>query len=324
MALGGLAAAIVVSSHDRPVRLRWLLNALAEQTVSADRFEVIVAHDSSSPETERLLLAHPLRATGQLRHLSFAPGSVLPGAKRDAGWRAARARLILFTDDDCRPSPDWVAQALAAAEAHPGVILQGMTAPDPEEAEVLRGAPWAHTVLVVPPTPWAETCNIVYPRSVLERVGGLDPDLRVGEDTDLALRAQAAGVKIVAAPQLRVYHAVTDRGLLSALRSLGRWQHIAWLVKRHPHLRSSLWGGIWWKREHAALICALGSGVMVRRSALAGSLALPWLALALRHRGFGARGMVRSVLELPGRAAIDATEIFTLARGSIRYRTLLL
>ena len=101
---------VAVASHDRPLRLRWLLNALEEQTL-AD-FEVIVAHDSG-PETEELLRTHPLASDGRLRHLSFRPGPG-PAEKRNAAWMAARAPLIAFTDDDCRPPADWL-ERLAAA-----------------------------------------------------------------------------------------------------------------------------------------------------------------------------------------------------------------
>ena len=33
---------VVVASHDRPLRLRWLLNALEEQTLERDRWEIVV------------------------------------------------------------------------------------------------------------------------------------------------------------------------------------------------------------------------------------------------------------------------------------------
>ena len=105
---------VVVPSHDRPLRLRWLLNALEEQTLSEDRWEVIVGHDSAGPETERLLREHPLAARGVLRHATLPPGSAPPGANRNAAWRMARAPLIAFTDDDCRPPAEWLAVALAA------------------------------------------------------------------------------------------------------------------------------------------------------------------------------------------------------------------
>ncbi len=315
------AAAVVVSSHDRPLRLRWLLNALTEQRF-AD-FEVVVAHDSRSEDTDRLLRTHPLAGTGQLHHRTFAPGTVLAAAKRNAAWQAARAPLILFTDDDCRPSEDWIERTVAIAADNPGAVLQGMTVPDPDESAVLR-APWAHTVLVTPPTAWAETCNIAYPRRLLEQIGGFDPTMQVGEDTDLALRARAAGAPFLAAPEMLVYHAVEERGLPGTLRSLGRWGDMALVAKRHPETRRDMWGRIWWKREHAALTAAIIGTAIARRNPSAAALAIPWLGLSLSHRGYRPRGIARSLSELPGRAAIDATEIATLVRGSIRHRTLLL
>src|SRR4051812_13976662 len=142
---------VVVASHDRPLRLRWLLNALEEQTLERARWEVVVAHDSRGPETEALLRDHPLAAAGVLRHLTFAPGPG-PAQKRNAAWRAATAPLIAFTDDDCRPPPDWLARLLAAAAARPGAMVQGATRPDPDERELLLRAPHARSQDITPPT----------------------------------------------------------------------------------------------------------------------------------------------------------------------------
>jgi GT2 family glycosyltransferase len=303
------------------VRLRWLLNALGEQTFPADRFEVLAVHDSRRPEIEALLRTHPLQS---LRPVRVGERDVFPGAKRNAGWRAARAPLVLFTDDDCRPREDWVATAVAAARSHPGMIVQGRTVPDPDEATILRGAPWPRTMVIDPPTPWAEACNIVYPRQVLERLGGFDPAMRTGEDTDLAIRARAAGGELVADRSLTVYHAVEDRSLLSGIRGAVAWRDMALLARKHPSVRRHMWGALWWKREHAALMAAAAGLALARGHRLAAGLAVPWLALSMRHRGYDLRGVARSVSELPGRAVLDAAEVVALAGGSLRYRTLLL
>jgi len=323
MDAGAPDVSVAVASRERPVRLRWLLNALAGQTLGRERWEVVVAYDSRGPESEALLSEHPLAVDGTLRHLTFAPGA---GAseKRNAAWRAARAPLIVFTDDDCRPPADWLERVLEAAAAHPGAIVQGSTEPDPDEVPVLRASPWPHTNRVEPPTVWAETCNIVYPRSVLERMGGFDPILTAGEDTDLALRARAEGVPLVAAPATVTYHAVDDLWLGARLRSAARWEDLARVLKRHPELRRSLYGHVWWKREHATLMALALGAALGRRHRLALGLALPWLSPALTWRGYSGRGFVRALSELPGRAAIDLAETMVLARASIRHRTLLL
>ena len=185
--------AVVVPSHDRPAGLARLLDGLAAQTLPRERFEVVVAHDSSGPETEEILRAHPLAREGVLRHLSFAPGPG-PAQKRNAGWREARAPLVAFTDDDCRPETGWLEGLLDVARANPGAIVQGATQPDPEELHLARRA-GARSQAIDPPSPHAQTCNILYPREMLERLDGFEERLPVaaGEDTDLAWRALDAG-----------------------------------------------------------------------------------------------------------------------------------
>ena len=182
-------------SHDRPLRLRWLLNALEEQTLdraSASRWWSPTTRAARDGGAAARPSARRARA---LRHISFAPGPG-PAAKRNAAWRAARAPdLVAFTDDDCRPPADWLERLLAAAARHPGAVVQGATRPDPDEAPLLLSTAHARTQTIDPPSRWAETCNIVYPRALLEALGGFDERLPVaaGEDTDLALRALGAG-----------------------------------------------------------------------------------------------------------------------------------
>jgi GT2 family glycosyltransferase len=314
---------VVVASHDRPLRLRWLLNALEEQTLARDAWEVVVAHDSAGPQTEELLRSHPLAVAGLLRHISFAPGPG-PAAKRNAAWRLARAPAIVFTDDDCRPPADWLANALAAVQRHPAAIVQGATRVDPDELAVRHHAPHARSQEVTPPTPFAQTCNIAYPRELLERAGGFDEalPLAAGEDTDLAIRAQALGAELVAAPEVLTYHAVEAVTLPARLRETWRWQHLAYVVARHPQLREHMALRLFWKPSHALLVPALAGLALARRHPLLAALMVaPWAAIARPSYGSGPRGLARAASELPARMAIDAVETAAMARGAVRHRT---
>jgi glycosyltransferase involved in cell wall biosynthesis len=316
---------VVVPSHDRPLRLRWLLNALEEQTLARTSWEVIVAHDSG-PETQALLREHPLATGGTLRELRFEPRPG-PAVQRNAGWRAARAPTVLFTDDDCRPPPDWLANALDAARRNPGAVVQGATRPDPDELAVKLHAPHARSLEVTPPSGFGETANIAYPRALLEALGGFDERLprAAAEDTDLALRAQERGAELAAAPAMLTYHCVEPGSLLSRLRDMGRWQHLAYIVGRHPQLREGMPARIFWKPAHARLPLALAGAAVARRSPLLGAaLAAPWVAESLPSYGSSPRGIARAACELPGRLLIDLAETAVLARGSIRYRSLIL
>jgi GT2 family glycosyltransferase len=307
------------------LRLRWLLNALAEQTHSPERWEVIVGHDSAGPETEELLRTHPLALSGRLRSVPLAPGSAPPGRNRNAAWRMAQAPLIAFTDDDCRPTPEWLERALAAAQRHPGAIIQGATSPDAEEGLIGAHAPWVYTLSIRPPRPWAQACNIIYPRAVLEAVGGFPEDMFVGEDTALAERARDQGAQYVGASDVIVWHAIEEASLLSMVRAAWRWRDLPLLLRRHPRLREEFPLYFFWTREHVWLPLAALGWMQMRRTRLAALLVLPYVARAMPSKhGMHPRGRIRAALELPGWAAIHAAELASLAWGSVKHRTLFL
>lgn len=317
---------VVVASHDRPLRLRWLLNALEEQTVERGSWEVVVAHDSRGPETGELLRSHPLAVAGTLRHVSFPPGPG-PAEKRNAAWREARAPLVAFTDDDCRPPAGWLANLLAAAGAHPGAVLQGSTQPDPDELELALRAPHARTQTIDPPTPWGQTCNMLYPRELLERLGGFDASfpLPAGEDTDLLQRAIAAGAPHVAVPGALTYHCVEPGSLRESVRVAWRWQALPLVLKRHPRLRAPLPLRLFWKPQHAGLCLGLAALPLARRAPLLALAAwIPWVRAALPSYGSSPRGRLRAAGELPARLVVDAVETAGVAKGAVEHRSPLL
>jgi glycosyltransferase involved in cell wall biosynthesis len=321
MAERGPDIAVVVPSHDRPLRLRWLLNALEEQTLARDRFEVVIAHDSVGPETEQLLREHPLAEAGVLRHLTLEPGTAPPGRNRNAAWRAARAPIIAFTDDDCRPPVEWLENALAAAERHPGAIVQGSTMPDPTEGTIGRLAPFARLQSIWPPRPWAQACNIIYPRAVLERCGGFPEDMYVGEDTALAEVARAAGTEYVGAPEVVTRHGIDEITLAEAVRGAWRWQGLPLLLRRHPRMRQEFPGGLFWKRSHAWAPFAVYGFARMKRSRLAALLLVPYIIHATPFYGRDPRSRLRGLLEVPGRFVVDVSEMLALAWGSLKHRT---
>ena len=316
---------VVVPSHDRPQRLRALLDALAAQSLRAGRWEAVVVHDDGPGPTEDLLRDHPLAAAGVLRHRSVAPGTGSAARMRNVGWRAAGGRLIAFTDDDCRPHPDWLERLLAATARKAGAIVQGRTRPDPAEAALLAGASRASTRDVAPPTPFGETCNIAYPRALLAALDGFHEGsaLPFGEDMDLLLRARRAGAVLQAAPDAVVdaRRRAADARPAPALVGPAR----ADAARGRPQPRGA-------PLHRAALPQLPGQPARVaparrcrpgaRASAGAPLLALPWLRhAARRRRARAARGATR--LRVLGEAVVtDAVDLAYLARGSARHRTL--
>jgi len=205
--------------------------------------------------------------------------------------------------------------------------VQGRTVPDPDEAHIARLTPWSWSQAVSPPSVAAETCNIAYPRTLLERLGGFDEVGFTGvggEDTDLCVRGLAAGARQVAAPDAVVFHAVEDVGLLGLLRIASRWGPLASLYAKHPALRRDLTLGIFWKPRHPLVLLAAGGLLLARRDRRALVALLPYLGRVRPSSGRGRRAWIAGALTVPGRAAIDLVEVGALARGAIRHRTLLL
>jgi GT2 family glycosyltransferase len=317
--------AVVVPTHARALRLRWLLDALEQQTLERDRFEVVVVDDASADGGRTAATLERFAGRGRLAlRVLRRERSAGPATARNAGWRSTTAPLVAFTDDDCRPAPDWLERLLDAARRHPGAIVQGATHVDPDELHVFHAAPHARSQQETdPPGPWAQGCNIAYPRELLERVDGFDERFpaAAGEDTDLARRAQEAGAAYVGAPDAIAYHAVVAGSLVARARDARRWGNLAAVLRRHPAMRRHLALRLFWRPSHGWLLLALGAAAVVRRPGPALLAALPWALAGAPRYGSGPRALVRSAVELPGRLVVDLAEIAAAAAGSVRHRT---
>ncbi len=314
----GLAVSVVVATRDRADRLPALLGALAAQTLPRERFEVVVVDDGSADATSAALADGAVEIA--LRHAR--PRG--PAAARNTGWRAASGPIVAFTDDDCRPEPEWLAAGLAAAAAAPGALIQGRTRPEPGDEPRLRDRPRARSIRIDALGPFFETCNVFYPRALLERAGGFDERITTpgSEDTDLALRSLEEGARAAFAPDAVVNHAVSEPTLTQAVRFTWRWRTLAWLVKRHPSLRARFpWRGRIWRESHGRLLLALAGLALGARRPIFLVWCLPYLSY--RH-GWRPAGLARSLADLPGAAAVDLAEVAVLAAASARHRVLFL
>ena len=317
------AVSVVIASHGRALRLRWLLNALDDQTLDRARWELIVVHTYDEATARRVLDSHPLADAGVLRHVTVEPGTGSPSRQRNIGWRAARGGSIAFTDDDCRPEPDWLERLLAAAERAPGAVVQGRTRPEPLEREVLR-APHVRTLLIEPVNPYKQAANILYPRALLERLDGFDERAVAGEDVGLWMRARRLGTEIVAAPDAVVSHAIESHTLPGIVRQNLKWRYLAYLVKQHPEFREEMPLRLFWDADHLRTTAAVVGLAGARRHAVLAALALPYVHAALGRREGGRARHVIAALEIPGQAVRQVAEVVGMAAGGVRHRTVIL
>ncbi len=313
---------MVIPTWDRETRLAFALEALADQTLERDRFEVIVARAEGS--------RGPLARAPEGLNVRFLEGAGGPASRRNLAWRQSRAPLVAFTDDDCRPAPEWLAALCEAAAEAPEAILQGRTEPDPEERHLLTGL--ARSIEVTSPSAWFETCNIAYPRALLESVDGFDEgfDECWGEDTDLGLRSARRGARLVYLDRALAWHAVVGRSLPAAVAQARRREWQAALIARHPELRSELRWRVAANETHLTLPLMLAglAAVQRRRRVLGAAMCAPYLARAtashLAQAPLSLRSLARLAVHIPPATIVGIAEITATVRGAIRHRTLLI
>jgi glycosyltransferase involved in cell wall biosynthesis len=318
-------ASVVVATHNRAHLLDRLIRAL-EQQAGVGPFEIFIVDDASTDDTWSVLQRLSTTTRLPLTPLRLAANAG-PATARNAGWRAARAPAVVFTDDDCVPQPGWLASLLRGLST--AELVQGRTIAMPER-ESGRG-PFARSLWVHEESGLYETCNMAYRRSVLERVGGFDEGfaLPFGEDIDLGWRAKEGGARSSFDRDALVHHDVFPSRYLAYVRDKKRRAGLVRAISRHPGIRDQLHSRYFYEASHPrALLAALGIVIgLVRRKPAGWLVALLFLVPYARYRTIDEplpcrRKNLAPVMVLA--LVADLVEIGVIVRSSIRYRTFLL
>jgi glycosyltransferase involved in cell wall biosynthesis len=318
-----LRASIIVPTYRRPQLLNRCLAALVAQDFDPAAYEIIVADNAGSPETESLVAKWSANAGAPLRYVP-ADRSPGPAAARNVGWRAAEGEVIAFTDDDCIPEPGWLRAGIAALEngiaAAGGRIRVPLSQPptDYERNEAgLEGVEFA-------------TANCFCRREVLAAIGGFDERFTMAwrEDSDLQFKLLENSLKVVSAPTAVVAHPVRPGRWAISLSQQRKSMFNALLYKNHPALyRRQIEPTRPWHYygNCVAWLAALGSA-WLGQSALALTAAGVWLLLTgrfcvrrLRRTSHAPYHVAEMVLTS---ALIPSLSLFWRIRGAFKFRVL--
>ncbi len=256
---------VIVPVRNAAGTLAACLQALTQQAFDPAGYEVIVVNDGSTDDTSALARRYPVRV------VDLPPSG--PAAARNQGVALAQGELVLVTDGDCAPAPDWVAH-MAAAFAAPEVMGA-------------RGAYRTHQTALVArfvqqeyqdkydrtarrrSIDFIDTYSAGYRRAVFVENGGFETAFPAPsvEDQEFSFRLAEKGYRLVFVPDALVYH-----------------QHDATLAE---YLRRKFWIGYWkafllrWHPEKALgdSHTPLSQRVQMGLQGLAGLLALLGLAL---------------------------------------------
>jgi glycosyltransferase involved in cell wall biosynthesis len=289
-------ASVVVPTYNRAHLLGRLFDALAAQE-GVGPFELIVVDNASTDDTPAVLAR--LAAESPLPVVTLhMPVNAGPSKARNVGWRAGRAEIVAFTDDDCVPQPGWLASLLARFET--ADVVQGHTEPDPAD-----GFDEQFHRVVGGPVTW-------------------------GDDADMGWRARKAGARTAFADDALVLHGLRPSSFRRHLREIPRRDGLVLMLRRHPDLRDFYYRKIWFSRTHPAALATAGLALGLAHRPRS---RLRWCAAAV-SAGMYTRACLSTrhwparrrdwATQLPLAFVADLAEVAVFARASLRYRTLFL
>ena len=124
---------------------------------------------------------------------------------RNRGAAVSRGRWLLFLDADDRLSPDALKWLAGTAQRSPGAMVHCRWSYLVREGEAWTPrAPERRAPSGDPLRDWLDggfvpTCSLLWPREVFDATGGWDEELTLNDDGDVAMRALAAGARLVRA-----------------------------------------------------------------------------------------------------------------------------
>jgi glycosyltransferase involved in cell wall biosynthesis len=232
-------ASVIVCTYNRSASLKRTLRSLQAQVVGDGvDWEVLIVDNNSKDDTRSVV--EGFGATFSRLRYCYEPTQGLSFA-RNHGLAQASGNILLFTDDDVTPEPDWLRRILdgmarSGCDACGGYIAPLWESPPPAwltdrfHGFLAIKAERTDTYEIVDGLPLPFGANMAFRREVFARFGVFDVTrgrrgdiLASGEDGELFARILAGGCKVMYFGNAQVHHAV--EGFRLTKRYFRRWRY---------------------------------------------------------------------------------------------------
>ena len=201
---------IVIATYNTDSVLMQCLDALCNQSVDKQCFEVIIVNDGGNSEiSEKIALFERCLTISY-----YYQENKGPAAARNLGINKAMGDIILFLDDDSLPTSDWLNAVIKAWQTFADYDgIGGYTISEVTDSIYCKvNSDFFNWYLDDTSHPFLITCNAGYRKSILNKAGNFDERFKKasGEDRDLSIKIQKKGGKLRLEKNMLVYH---DRDL---------------------------------------------------------------------------------------------------------------
>lgn len=224
---------VIIPTRNRAELLRTTLNSLHSQTLSVNKYEIIVVDNGSSDHTKEVISSCSI-SLKKIRYVFEAEPGLHSGRHR--GLKEAKGDILVFADDDIEALPSWLTSIIDAftdkdvamvggnnyplfLDTPPGWLIKMWNKVHPngyKAIPLLSVIEFSHTPFKYSPSLiWG--CNFAIRKDVLLKAGGFHPDgmpkdlirFRGDGETHVSRFVEASGMKSLFHSGASVYHKVT-------------------------------------------------------------------------------------------------------------------
>ncbi|NEQ26051.1 MAG: glycosyltransferase [Microcoleus sp. SIO2G3] len=202
---------IIVPTFNRPDRLAACLQSFAQIDYRRDRFEIIVVDDGGDVPLTSVVAAFQAQLSVTLLRQPHAG----PAAARNTGTTQAKGEFLVFTDDDCLATSDWLEKLAARFTETRDRIIGGTTLNALSSnfystaSQLLIDYLYSYYNFNPNEARFFASNNFALSKTLFEAIGGFNITfpLAAGEDREFCYRWLDRGYGMTYAPEVVVYHA---------------------------------------------------------------------------------------------------------------------
>lgn len=221
---------VIVPSFNRREEILELLESFNRLQFPSEKFELIIADDGSTDDTETLVKQYRQNCHVTLHF--YRQENRGPGAARNMGMEKSKGDFFIFIDSDCTVSPRWLKAIDESLHQKQADAFGGPDSCRDDFPPLLKAINYSMTSFITTGgirghkkkglgKYYPRSFNMGLSRKVYQKIGGFG-GLRHGQDIEFSHRIIRSGAKVILVPDAIVYHK-RRTGIKKFFRQVFNW-----------------------------------------------------------------------------------------------------